>query len=91
MSDDISGRMDAEITLSFESERIAGMVKDSLAPEVNTVGERVEEKIETKGNSLIITLKAKDLIALKAAVNSYINWVGLSHKIGGEFNGGNKP
>ncbi len=83
--------MDAEIVLRFESEKIAETIKSSLAPELNTVGERVEEKIETRGNSLVITLKAKDLIALKAAVNSYINWVGLAYKIGGEFNGGNKP
>ncbi len=83
--------MDAEIIVTFEGAGIAGIVERSLAPEVNTDGERVEEKIEQKGNALRITLKAKDLVALKAAVNSYINWVGLSHKVTKDFESGGDP
>jgi len=56
--------------------------RDAFRPEKG--GARVAESVTVEGENVLITLKGKDLPALKAALNSYLSWLEMGSKFGGE-------
>lgn len=51
-----------------------------LEPKTETL-KRSKTEIENKGNTLIIKIKAKDLTALRASMNTYLRWVDMCLQI----------
>ena len=64
--------LEAEVRIKSED---AKSLFKALLPEAKVkLSERSEVEIETKGEEVIIRIKAKDLSALRAALNSYLYW-----------------
>jgi len=66
----------AEIAIELSSRRHAEAVYKALKPEtMHSIGPRSKVTILLKGKTLQIGVFAKDISALRAAVNSYLRWV----------------
>ncbi len=58
-------------------EGISGIVDESLAPEVERpTSERSNVTVFSEKGEVIISIVASDVVALRAAINSYLRWVG---------------
>jgi len=58
-------------------EGISGIVDESLAPEIeHPTSERSNVTMSSKKGEVIISIEASDIVALRAAINSYLRWVG---------------
>ena len=57
-------------------EGISGIVDESLAPEVERpTSERSNVTVSAEKGKVIISIEASDVVALRAAINSYLRWV----------------
>ncbi|TMI08936.1 hypothetical protein E6H34_03895 [Candidatus Bathyarchaeota archaeon] len=76
-------RKESEILLSidFPSTRIARTIFSSVAPETQqTPGYRSSTKLETSGRALRMRIQAQDLVALRAASNSFLRFIAASFR-----------
>ena len=71
--------MEAEIRIKVE---MPENFSNAFKPEKGT--KRVTEDVKIDKGEVLITLKAKDLPALKAVANSYFAWLEMGKKFGGK-------
>jgi tRNA threonylcarbamoyladenosine modification (KEOPS) complex Pcc1 subunit len=68
-------KAEAEVTLKV-SEETADMLLIALRPEANTPSsDRTQTILEKSFNNVIIHVKARDTVALRACLNSYLRWI----------------
>lgn len=72
----------ATIRLRMSSEKQLTTLLDVLTPETEKpVGTRIKAALEKEGNFLVLKVEAKDTVALRAALNAYLRWIGSAVKI----------
>jgi tRNA threonylcarbamoyladenosine modification (KEOPS) complex Pcc1 subunit len=72
----------ATIRLRLSSEKQLTTLLDALAPEANRpVNTRAKAALERDGNFLVLKVEAKDTVALRAALNAYLRWIGSAMKV----------
>jgi len=72
----------AIIRLRLSSEKQLTTLLDALAPEANRpVNVRAKAVLEIDGNFLVLKVEAKDTVALRAALNAYLRWIGSAVKV----------
>ena len=74
---------EAEITveIGLPSKRVVETVYAAVSPEtLQTAGFRSKTTIRTRGRVLVLTIKARDLVALRAASNSFLRYVAVASK-----------
>lgn len=72
---DINGTAVVEIPL--KSKETAVILYNALLPETESIpSDRASSKISIEGATLIIEIKANDLTALRASLNSFTAWIG---------------
>ena len=72
----------ASVRLRFYSEKQLTTLLDALAPEANRpVTTRAKAVLEREGNFLVLKVEAKDTVALRAALNAYLRWIGSAVKV----------
>jgi len=72
----------ASVRLRFSSEKQLATVLDALAPEANRpVTTRAKAVLEREGDFLVLKVEAKDTVALRAALNAYLRWIGSTVKV----------
>jgi tRNA threonylcarbamoyladenosine modification (KEOPS) complex Pcc1 subunit len=72
----------ATIRLRLSSEKQLTTLLDALAPEANRpVTTRAKAVLEREGSFLVLTVEAKDTVALRAALNAYLRWIGSAVKV----------
>jgi len=72
----------ASVRLRFSSEKQLATVLDALAPEANRpVTTRAKAVLEREGDFLVLKVEAKDTVALRAALNAYLRWIGSAVKV----------
>jgi tRNA threonylcarbamoyladenosine modification (KEOPS) complex Pcc1 subunit len=72
----------ASVRLRFSSEKQLTTLLDALAPEANRpVTTRAKAVLEREGNFLVLKVEAKDTVALRAALNAYLRWIGSTVKV----------
>ena len=49
---------------------------EALKPETKRLGNRSKVEIDRDGFFIILNFEAKDIIALRAALNTYLRWIG---------------
>ena len=65
----------ASIQLSVP-EGLSELIQESLAPEVeNSISERSNVVITSRNCDVLIFIEALDIVALRAAINSYLRWI----------------
>jgi KEOPS complex subunit Pcc1 len=66
----------ATVRLKFPSARELEMVFRALEPEIKKPTTlRSKESLEKEGTSLVLTVEAKDTVALRATLNAYLRWI----------------
>jgi len=74
--------IDTEFVVDFDDENEAEIVYNSISPEIEYEdNDRSKAIISLKDNSIVINIKSKDIVSLRASINSYIRWINLSIKI----------
>jgi len=76
--------MQAKATIRFRlsSEKHLTSLFDALAPEADRpVTTRARAVLEREGNFLVLKVEAKDTVALRAALNAYLRWIGSAVKV----------
>ena len=72
----------ATIRLRLSSEKQLTTILDALAPEANRpVNVRAKATLERDGDFAVLTVEAKDTVALRAALNAYLRWIGSTVKV----------
>ena len=70
-----------EATLFFSfSNDIAAALHGALAPEGEAEVPKTRTTIERAGTEIRITIRAEDLAALRAALNSYLRWADAAER-----------
>lgn len=65
-----------EIRTPF-AEEIAG----SLSPETAEQLPRTSAKLEAKRDRIVLLVETEDTVAMRAAMNSYLRWLGMAERI----------
>ncbi len=66
----------AEVTIDVPGD-LVDVIEGSLVPEVEQpTSERSKVEVVAREGKLVIRIEASDVAALRAAVNSYLRWVG---------------
>jgi len=60
----------------------ADIVVSTLSPEVGRELPRTETDIIRNNDTVTITVSAKDVSAMRAALNSYLGWIRITEDIG---------
>jgi tRNA threonylcarbamoyladenosine modification (KEOPS) complex Pcc1 subunit len=72
----------ASVRLRFSSEKQLTTLLNALAPEANRpVNLRARAALDREGNFLVLKVEAKDTVALRAALNAYLRWIGSAVKV----------
>jgi len=72
----------ASVRFRFYSEKQLTTLLDALAPEANRpVTTRAKAVLERAENFLVLKVEAKDTVALRAALNAYLRWIGSAVKV----------
>jgi tRNA threonylcarbamoyladenosine modification (KEOPS) complex Pcc1 subunit len=72
----------ATVRLRLSSEKQLTTLLDALAPEAEKpVGMRARAALESEGSFLVLKVEAKDTVALRAALNAYLRWIGSAVKV----------
>lgn len=74
---------EAEITveIGLPSKRVVETVYAAVLPEtLQTAGFRSETTVRKRGKVLVLTIKARDIVALRAASNSFLRFVAVASK-----------
>ena len=68
--------------VEFDSDREAEIVYNAIYPELSfSHNDRSTTDIKLDNNNMIITINSKDVVSLRASINSYIRWIKLSTEI----------
>jgi len=66
----------AVIRLKSISEKHLKIISEALTPEVKKPAtKRSKVNVDMKGKFLILSVEAKDTIALRATLNAYLRWI----------------
>lgn len=72
----------ASVRLRFSSEKQLATLLNALAPEANApVSRRTRAVLEKEGKFLVLKVEADDTVALRAALNAYLRWIGSTVKV----------
>ena len=72
----------AAIRMRLSSEKQLNTLLDALAPEAEKpVGTRAKAALERDGSFLVLKVEAKDTVALRAALNAYLRWIGSAMNV----------
>ena len=72
----MSSKAQAAIRLQFDTQRQVETLFCSLKPEANAPNtQRANINLEKDGLFLVLSVDAKDTVALRATLNSYLRWI----------------
>lgn len=79
---DLKMKAKATVRLRLFSEKQLTTLLEALAPEAEKpIGTRVKAVLDREGNFLVLKVESRDTIALRAALNAYLRWIGSAVKI----------
>jgi KEOPS complex subunit Pcc1 len=73
---------EAVFEYSYDDERAASIVAESVRPEVGDIeGDRTSATLGRDGTTVIVTVRARDLTALRAGINTWGSLVDVAERI----------
>ena len=86
MSHSIKGglkiKANATVWLKMSSEKQLITILNALAPETRRpINVRARAILEREGDFVVLNVEAKDTVALRAALNAYLRWIGSTMKV----------
>ena len=74
--------IETEFVVELDNNHDAEIIYNSISPEVTYArNDRSVTDIELKENKIILTINSKDVVSLRASINSYVRWINLSLEI----------
>jgi KEOPS complex subunit Pcc1 len=71
-----------QLELTLDDHQDAEVLYKSIKPEITSApSSRTHSTLELHGNIIKLRVKAKDSTSLRAAINSYMRWITLSHEV----------
>ncbi|MCW3997886.1 MAG: KEOPS complex subunit Pcc1 [Candidatus Bathyarchaeota archaeon] len=64
------------IRIKISSEEHLLSLLEALRPETKRPGKRSKVNIDRDGSFIILNVEAKDTVALRATLNTYLRWIG---------------
>jgi tRNA threonylcarbamoyladenosine modification (KEOPS) complex Pcc1 subunit len=75
-------KAEATIRLRLSSEKQLTTLLEALTPETSEHASlRTKAVLEREGNVVVLKVEAKDTVALRAALNAYLRWIGSTIKV----------
>ena len=72
----------ATIRLRLSSEKHLTTLLEALSPEANRpVNLRTKAVLKRDGDFAVLNVESKDTVALRAALNAYLRWIGSTMKV----------
>ena len=72
----------ATVCLRFSSKKQLATLLNALVPEANRPATtRAKAILKGEENFLVLKVEAKDTVALRAALNAYLRWIGSTVKV----------
>jgi tRNA threonylcarbamoyladenosine modification (KEOPS) complex Pcc1 subunit len=68
----------ASFTITFDSVDDAEIINDSINPEIKHKIPKTKADISISGKKLFLKIEANDISSLRAAINSYLRWIGTA-------------
>ena len=69
-------KANASVRLLMKSEKQLIALVNALSPEVQRqIGKRSKTTLTTEAQILVLSVEADDTVALRAALNAYLNWI----------------
>jgi len=65
----------ASVRLKLRSGKELATVFEALAPELKTATPRAKATLNREDELLVLSLEARDLVALRSALNTYLRWL----------------
>ncbi|WP_458206891.1 KEOPS complex subunit Pcc1 [Haladaptatus sp. NG-SE-30] len=73
---------DALLEFDYESDERAALVFRSVEQEVGEIeGDRSQATVERDGENVVVRIEADDLVALRAALNTWQTLVGVAEEV----------
>ena len=70
-----------ELYVELESPAQAETIMQAVLPDINVLGtERTKVEITRDENTLKIIIMARDLVGLRASINSTLRWITVAHE-----------
>ncbi len=66
----------ATVNIKISSDKHLNSILKALKPETKKLGNRSKANINKDGSFIILTVEAKDTVALRATLNTYLRWIG---------------
>ncbi len=66
----------ATISINISSDKHLSSLLNALKPETKKSGNRSKVNIDKNGSLIILNVEANDTVALRAALNTYLRWIG---------------
>ena len=66
----------ATVKINISSDKHLVSILKALKPETKKLGNRSKVNIRKVGSFIILTVEAKDTVALRATLNTYLRWIG---------------
>lgn len=71
-----------EFQVELDSAHDAEIVYNSIKPEITYAhNERSSSEISLEDKNIVIRIFSRDIVSLRASINSYIRWINLSLEI----------
>jgi KEOPS complex subunit Pcc1 len=79
MSEDVH---EAVFEFPYANDRTAAAVVESVRPEVGEIdGDRTTAVVEQRDDTVVLTVRATDLTALRAGINTWESLIGVAERI----------
>jgi KEOPS complex subunit Pcc1 len=79
MSEDVH---EAVFEFPYANDRTAAVVVESVRPEVGDIdGNRTTAVVERRDGTVVLTVRATDLTALRAGINTWESLIGVAERI----------
>lgn len=76
------GIHEAVFELPYADERTAATVVESIRPEVGDIdGDRTTAAVERRNDTVVLTVRATDLTALRAGINTWGSLIDVAQRI----------
>jgi tRNA threonylcarbamoyladenosine modification (KEOPS) complex Pcc1 subunit len=72
----------ATVRIEFPSSRDLETIFEAMAPEIKRpINLRSRVNATKEGKTLILEIEAKDTVAMRSAVNSYLRWINSTNNV----------
>jgi KEOPS complex subunit Pcc1 len=73
---------EATLTFTYDDQRRAGLVADAVGVEVGEIADgRSRAAVDRDGRRVVVTVRAADLVALRAGVNTWSRLVEVAERV----------